>query len=241
MSSSTQPPLPVGSQGQAISVISNKYRLSRRLGGGSFGDIYLGEYIPTSEKVAIKFEKHGARCPQLRHEYKVYRELQHCAGFGKVHYFGQHDCFNVMVMELLGYSLEDLFNKCGRRFSLRTVLQLADQVLERVEIMHNRHLIHRDIKVRVCECLRAGLDWWGGESEECARMCECLRVGLVGLGRVNECARQDGCVLSVMVCLVLSSLVRISSVLSFPLFLPLASKHTFTLPSFLPPFPLSSK
>ncbi|KAM3576313.1 hypothetical protein VYU27_001844 [Nannochloropsis oceanica] len=143
---STQPPLPVGSQGQAISVISNKYRLSRRLGGGSFGDIYLGEYIPTSEKVAIKFEKHGARCPQLRHEYKVYRELQPCPGFGKVHYFGQIDCFNVMVMELLGYSLEDLFNKCGRRFSLRTVLQLADQVLERVEVMHNRHLIHRDIK-----------------------------------------------------------------------------------------------
>ena len=144
--STTQPPLPVGSQGQAISVISNKYRLARRLGGGSFGDIYLGEYIPTTEKVAIKFEKHGARCPQLRHEYKVYRELQHCAGFGKVHYFGQHDCYNVMVMELLGYSLEDLFNKCGRRFSLRTVLQLADQVLERVETMHNRHLIHRDIK-----------------------------------------------------------------------------------------------
>lgn len=52
--------------------------------------------------MAIKFEKHGARCPQLRHEYKVYRELQHCVGFGKVHYFGQHDCFNVMVMELLG-------------------------------------------------------------------------------------------------------------------------------------------
>lgn len=52
--------------------------------------------------MAIKFEKHGARCPQLRHEYKVYRELQHCVGFGKVHYFGQHDCYNVMVMELLG-------------------------------------------------------------------------------------------------------------------------------------------
>ena len=138
--------LPIGSTGQCISIINNKYRLQRRLGGGSFGDIYLGEYIPTNERVAIKFEKHDARCPQLRHEYKVYRELQLCTGFGKVHHFGTHDCYNVMVMELLGYSLEDLFNKCGRRFSLKTVLQLADQVLERVETMHNRHLIHRDIK-----------------------------------------------------------------------------------------------
>ncbi len=52
-STSASPPnLPVGSQGQPITVIGNKYRLSRRLGGGSFGDIYLGEYIPTGEKVS---------------------------------------------------------------------------------------------------------------------------------------------------------------------------------------------
>jgi serine/threonine protein kinase len=98
------------------------------------------------EKVAVKFEKHGARCPQLRHEYKVYRELQNAPGFAKVHYFGTQDSYNLMVMDLLGPSLEDQFNKCGRRFSLKTVLMVADQMLERVELMHSRHLIHRDIK-----------------------------------------------------------------------------------------------
>ena len=97
-------------------------------------------------QVAVKFEKHGARCPQLRHEYKVYRELQNAPGFAKVHYFGTQDSYNLMVMDLLGPSLEDQFNKCGRRFSLKTVLMVADQMLERVELMHSRHLIHRDIK-----------------------------------------------------------------------------------------------
>ena len=49
----------------------------------SFGDIYLG-IGQNGEQVAVKFEKHSTRCPQLRHEYKVYRELQNCAGFGRV-------------------------------------------------------------------------------------------------------------------------------------------------------------
>lgn len=94
----------------------------------------------------MKFERHGTRCPQLRHEYKVYRELTNCHGFCSVYHFGTQDNYNVMVMDLLGPSLEDLFNKCSRRFSLKTVLQIADQLLERVDTLHSRHLIHRDIK-----------------------------------------------------------------------------------------------
>ena len=76
----------------------------------------------------------------------MYRELQGCTGIGRVMYFGTYRDCNVMVMELLGPSLEDLFNKCGRRFSLKTTLQLADQLLERAETLHENHLIHRDIK-----------------------------------------------------------------------------------------------
>ena len=76
----------------------------------------------------------------------MYRELTNCHGFCSVYYFGTQDNYNVMVMDLLGPSLEDLFNKCSRRFSLKTVLQIADQLLERVDTLHSRHLIHRDIK-----------------------------------------------------------------------------------------------
>lgn len=127
------------------SLVNNKYRITRRIGGGSFGEIYLG-VGPSGEKVAVKFEKHGSRCPQLRHEYKVYREVASCHGFCSVYHFGAQDNYNVMVMDLLGPSLEDLFNQCGRRFSLKTCLQIADQMLERVDTFHSRHLIHRDIK-----------------------------------------------------------------------------------------------
>ena len=129
-------------------VIGQKYRINRKIGSGSFGEIYSGTviYQDSNQQVAIKFEKRSARCPQLRHEFKVYRELQGCTGIGRVMYFGTYRDCNVMVMELLGPSLEDLFNQCGRRFSLKTTLQLADQLLERAETLHENHLIHRDIK-----------------------------------------------------------------------------------------------
>ncbi|CAM9140283.1 unnamed protein product [Ectocarpus sp. 12 AP-2014] len=143
MSASTGTP---ASQGRTFaSLMNEQYRITKRLGGGSFGDIYLG-VGQNGEQVAVKFEKHCTRCPQLRHEYKVYRELQNCTGFGRVYYYGTYNSYNAMVMDLLGPSLEDLFTKCGRRFSLRTVLQVADQLLDRMETMHSRHLIHRDVK-----------------------------------------------------------------------------------------------
>ena len=130
----------------SASLVAHRFRTHKRLGAGSFGEIFVGSDVNTGMRVAMKFEKHGLRCPQLRHEYKVYRELQGCRGVCKVQYYGTHNNFNVMILDLLGPSLEELFTKCGRRFSLKTTLKLADQMLERCEALHGRHLIHRDIK-----------------------------------------------------------------------------------------------
>ena len=61
-------------------------------------------------------------------------------------WYGVEGEYNVLVMDLLGKSLEDLFCMCSRRFSLTTVLVLADQLLTRLEMIHRKSLIHRDIK-----------------------------------------------------------------------------------------------
>ena len=49
-------------------------------------------------------------------------------------------------MDLLGHSLEDLFNYCKRKFTLLTTLMVVDQMLCRIEFIHSRNFIHRDVK-----------------------------------------------------------------------------------------------
>jgi serine/threonine protein kinase len=67
-------------------------------------------------------------------------------GIPDVKWFGSEGDYNVLVIDLLGPSMEDLFNYCGKKLSLKTVLMLADQMISRLEFMHSRSYIHRDVK-----------------------------------------------------------------------------------------------
>uniref|UniRef100_A0A1X7VLI5 non-specific serine/threonine protein kinase n=1 Tax=Amphimedon queenslandica TaxID=400682 RepID=A0A1X7VLI5_AMPQE len=137
-----------GSSGSSKSefTVGGRYRLVRKIGSGSFGDIYLGVNQTNGEEVAVKLESHKARHPQLLYESKLYKILQGGVGIPHIKWYGSEKEYNVLVMDLLGPSLEDLFNFCSRRFTMKTVLMLADQMIGRIEYVHNKNFIHRDIK-----------------------------------------------------------------------------------------------
>ena len=80
------------------------------------------------------------------YETKLYKILAGGTGVPQVHHFGVEGEFNAMVIDLLGPSLEDLFNYCKNKFSIKTVFMLAEQMIARVEFMHSRSFLHRDVK-----------------------------------------------------------------------------------------------
>ncbi|EDO15617.1 hypothetical protein Kpol_1006p14 [Vanderwaltozyma polyspora DSM 70294] len=138
-------------------IVGIHYAVGPKIGEGSFGVIFEGENIlnkdndnngqqQLNQPVAIKFEPRRSDAPQLRDEFRAYRILNGCAGIPHAYYFGQEGMHNVLIIDLLGPSLEDLFEWCGRKFSIKTTCLVAKQMIQRVKTIHDHDLIYRDIK-----------------------------------------------------------------------------------------------
>lgn len=129
-----------------LSRLCGKYRLKDRITSGSFGalqtslpqhfhshidtgDLYRANNIITGKDCAVKLEAVDAHVPKLVHEWKVYKHIGSGIGIPHIYWCGTESCYRAIIMTLLGPSLEDLFNTCNRKFSLKTVLQLADQLV----------------------------------------------------------------------------------------------------------------
>eukprot|EP00929_Paragymnodinium_shiwhaense_P079522 TRINITY_DN41413_c0_g1_i1.p1 TRINITY_DN41413_c0_g1~~TRINITY_DN41413_c0_g1_i1.p1 ORF type:complete len:333 (+),score=39.68 TRINITY_DN41413_c0_g1_i1:46-1044(+) len=127
-------------------VIRERWKIGRKIESGSFGFVHLGTDVNTDHQVAVKFESLKSNSPQLMYEAKLAQLLQGGEGIAGVHWYGIEGNHTVMVMDLLGPSLEDLLHSCQPGLGLKSVLMLADQMITRVEFLHTKHFIHRDIK-----------------------------------------------------------------------------------------------
>ena len=118
---------------------------NNKLGKGSFGYIVPGINKITGEEVAVKIER-KVDDAQLKYEYKIYQLLKGGPGFPKIYGYFEENNHNILIMEKLGPSLEKIFNKNKKQFSLLTVAMIVEQILYRLEFIHSKNIVHRDIK-----------------------------------------------------------------------------------------------
>ena len=126
----------------------NKYKVDEQIGKGSFGTVFSGKIISTGEPIAIKTEIHSNKhqIDLLESEASKLIALQPFSGIPKIIYYDKVKGYNVLVMELLGESLNTLFHRCNNKFELDTATLLAYDMIQLVEYIHEKKILHRDIK-----------------------------------------------------------------------------------------------
>ncbi|XP_062096258.1 casein kinase 1-like protein HD16 isoform X1 [Humulus lupulus] len=132
------------------------YKLDRKLGKGGFGQVFLGRRVaggiagtrPDAFEVALKFEhKNSKGCSHgPPYEWQVYSSLNGCYGIPSVHYRGQQGDYYILVMDMLGPSLWDLWNTNNQMLSEDTVACIAVEAISILEQLHFKGFVHGHVK-----------------------------------------------------------------------------------------------
>jgi serine/threonine protein kinase len=126
-------------------IFFEKYKVIRKIGQGSFGRIYICQDIISNEFYAMKVEQISTLNRVLEIESKY---LNYLKGFGipELIFFGRSEKYFILIETLLGKSLENLYSESHGNFNIKDVCMIGIQILDRLEYIHNKNIIHRDIK-----------------------------------------------------------------------------------------------
>ncbi|CAG9323507.1 unnamed protein product [Blepharisma stoltei] len=131
-------------------LIGNRFQVISKAGEGQFGRVFLCTDLKTQNKCAVKIPSVSNKnsFPQLLNEGKILKAIQGGIGIPKFIKFSNNEDELFLAMQHLGSNLEEKFIKCNRKFSLATVLTIGEQLLDRLEYIHRKGYIHRDLKPR---------------------------------------------------------------------------------------------
>ena len=126
-------------------LLFKKYKLIQNIGVGAFGTVFHGLNVLTNEHIAIKIEERNNPRTTLEREAFILFYLKG-PGIPEVKSFGRTKRYNILAQTLLGKSLYDLFNDFNKKFTLKDICMIGIQIIERLEYIHSKNYIHRDIK-----------------------------------------------------------------------------------------------
>lgn len=137
---------------------SPSYKVEKKLGKGGFGQVYVGRRInpsnphektgPGAVEVALKFEHRSSKGCNYGppYEWQVYNALGGSHGVPRVHYKGRQGDYYIMVMDMLGPSLWDVWNNNSHTMSIEMVACIAIEAISILEKLHSRGYVHGDVK-----------------------------------------------------------------------------------------------
>ena len=116
------------------------------IGKGGFGKVYLGKNKETGKEVAVKIESKNSHYSYISNEIKIFAKLKGGPGIPKIYWSGFDNNNYFLIMEKLGPSLQKVFYQYNQKFSLPMIKNIGIKILNILEYIHNKDIIHADIK-----------------------------------------------------------------------------------------------